>query len=235
MTEMRVTKSGDSGARYSMSELAAALERMSNGEPPVRPHELLLGVVATPQLRMLVERAADGGVTRHMVWATPALGVVGTLHDDGTVALEPQEPFLLPFVVSQLIDLGRRPSSAAPDDPGEVTSTALERAAHAYDAGDVDGARTALVAGGLSTRWADRLLDVLRDRGPIWRVTSCWADERDVLHDGELTVLDGGMAGYVRTTRRNGPPAKIECTAMSSTDAWRRLVRLFPLSAIDAG
>lgn len=211
-----------------MEDLAEGIAHRSESRDD--PRTAMLAVIARPQLRLLVERAAAGVTTRRRIWAVPELGVVGCPRDDDTIELEPSEPILLPFAVAQFVDLGSRPRVGRGVGPGEIAVAALARAGAAFDAGDVGGAGASLRDGGLDDAWIERLLEVLRERPLAWRVTSCWADERDVLHDGELTVFDGGLAGYVRATRRDGPPPRIELDAMTSREAWRRLVRLFPFA-----
>ncbi|MGH9179140.1 MAG: ESX secretion-associated protein EspG [Acidimicrobiales bacterium] len=195
---------------------------------------VLAGVVARPQLRLVVEIERGGAVVGNGAWATPDGAVVGRSVGADDVELTLSDPVSLPFAVAALVGLGRRPACPA---TGPVVTTVAdldEIMASVAGGGAARAARHARCRGHPA---AAAVLDLAAHRTHSWRAWSSWMDGRGAVVEAGLTVVDGGQRGLWRCVAGSdgepGPGTELTLTPATPAEVWQALLGLLPWSGKD--
>lgn len=197
---------------------------------------LLAGVVARPQLRLVVEIERHGAVVGHAAWGIPDAAVVGRSVGEDDTEFTLTDPASLPFALAALVGLGRRPSHHRAGAPLVTTVGDLDEIMAAAAGGDGvrHAARRARCRGHVG---AADLLDMAVHRTHSWRAWSSWLDGHGVRVDGNLTVVDAGRRGLWRCVAGSGgepgppgPDTELTFTPASPAEVWQGLLGLLPWS-----
>lgn len=192
----------------------------------------LVGVVAAPKLRILIETFRAEGPVVHQIWATERHGVVGVSEPEDVVELAPVEPALLYWEIARLVGLGARPPVGV-EHTFSMPNATLEVVFAQLADGDAAAADATLQDETALTDDERRaFLVLLLDRRISWRASSVWTSERG-RETRTMTVIDGGEAG-LWLSRLEGevsenPTVVLEPSRPSA--AWRGLIELMPDSA----
>lgn len=192
----------------------------------------LVGVVAAPKLRIIVETFRAERLVVHQLWSTEHHGVVGVSEADGVLELAPVEPALLYWEIARLVGLGARPPVVV-ERSFSMPNSALEAVFGQLAGGDAAQADATLereTTLGAGERQA--FLVLLLDRRISWRASSVWTSERG-RETRTMTVIDGGDAGLwlSRVDGELGENPTIVLEPSRPSAAWRGLIELLPDSA----
>jgi|GEM_PF-6085763 len=190
----------------------------------------LVAVMTDPDLVVSVEVATRDGSQLSTVWATDDRAVWGRSVEVDIYQLRLIDALSVPLLLAQLTGVGRRPEAPF---SGSVT-IAAETLAAAVDwhTDDPETACGILVAAGVDSLWADRILIALHHQRATWTVSSVWSDGASGHEVHEVTVLDAGPAGYWRLTSPDSGDVTYTVTSLRETV---RLLRRCVPSRIGAG
>lgn len=189
----------------------------------------LVGLVASPKLRVILETFVAGEVVVLSAWADERRGALGNPAGPGLIELTPIEPLMLPWAVARAAGLGPRPVPAV-TEPVTVTAGALDEATVAL-LDDGPEAAAAALAAGAEIDEAERaaLVAMLAGRRMSWRASSIWIDAQESRRTRTLTVIDGGDGGLWRSVRSEDSSEPVITLEPAGADTlWWDLIRLMP-------
>jgi ESAT-6 protein secretion system EspG family protein len=201
----------------------------------------LVSVVARPQLRLMLERVTDQGLSAYAVWATPKTAVLAVPVPDEPEAADyaALEPMALPLTLFGLAGMSRRP---VPRREGsiEIQMGDLDAANKAGEARDAAGVDAALQKAGIDEPWRAALARMILEREGSWRLSGGWADAKGQKHLGSLTIVDAGKAGLWRVEAPpdpapDDPTVVIKLTPVAPSTVWKELLALLPLGRAAGG
>jgi len=192
----------------------------------------LVGIVAAPKLRILLETFRAEQPVVHQIWATERHAVVGVSEPEDILELAPVEPALLYWEIARLVGLGARPpvvverSFAMPN----ATLEGVFRQLAGGEAAEADATLQRETA--LSAEERQAFLVLLLNRRISWRASSVWTSGRG-RETRTMTVVDGGEAGLwlSRVEGDLGENPTIALEPSRPSVAWRGLIELLPDSA----
>jgi hypothetical protein len=169
-----------------------------------------LTVVASPKLRIVIERFIAQRVVVDNVWAVEQLAVWGSEVRGGGIELRPVEPALLPWEIMRAVGLG--PRAHPPIDTRLcVPAATLEGVEQHLIAGDREAA-DALLRRTTEFDEATRgvVIEMVRLRRSSWRASSIWTDD-DGPRAESITVVDSGDGGLWISTATEGADESTLC------------------------
>lgn len=189
----------------------------------------LLKVANQASLIIKVQLAYGPESSSSTIWATPRQAVVSAPLDPAFAELRPIDVYQLPYILSDL--MVARPPTFVGEAPISVSTQAVARAEEQM--GDPDHAITTLVAAGLSTEQAERVLRFQAANVRRWRVSSTWSTDQGQ-DSSELRGLDADDAGQwlVAMTGSREDKGQITFTPLGHGDLMRSLRSVLPRSWI---
>jgi hypothetical protein len=189
----------------------------------------LIEVMTNPSLVVTSElsRAEGAELTKPRLttfWSNGSRAVIGHTADRRRFQLMQVERALLPFHMAQAVEITPRPT------PQFAGSFSVPTHALSKIEGDVSTnparAEAALIAAGVSPEWTERLVAALLMRRSRWTIESVWLGHTAGRDESQISVLDGGFAGYWRlATATDGD---VTVTPTTFDDLLRRLAALLP-------
>ncbi len=153
----------------------------------------LVEIMTEADLVISVECASAELVQHSTIWAQRHRAVWGRPADHDVFELRCVEPIEIPLLLAQLTEVGHRPPApfaGAVTVPHDALNAAASRD---FDAETAFGI---LVAAGVDSTWADRLLIAFDHRRHEFTISSVWTDPEGNHGHHEVRILDAGAAGY---------------------------------------
>lgn len=218
---------GQESERLLVEALTAA-EVIKDGRIPGWVNELL-GIVARPALRIAIDVLTIDRLA-YSIWATPSGAVTGTPMDDGTTELATIDSIMIPFAITQIVGLRRRPPGAG-RGPIRLRASAFAAIEQQAAAGiERDSLRQSLSIDDLTDGDLDALVDLVGQRRTSWRISTVWSDGTRRHTPEGLHVLDAGEAGLWIITAADwqaGDPM-LTLSEVTAGVVWERLMGLLP-------
>jgi hypothetical protein len=191
----------------------------------------LVGLVAAPKLRIVVETFSGSHRVVHSVWADEVRATVGTSEVDDALDLSPVSTVMVPMAIAERVGLGYRPT---PDRLHSITLPAavLDAAVIAAAAGGREAAQAALErdAAELSAQECATVAALVADWRLSWRITSVWSEEKGAERTRSVSIVDGGPRGFWQslTDEPADPGMRVTLKPLSPGAVWGEIVAMVP-------